>query len=564
MRKLRTRGKILSLFIVVLLVFSVTVNGLIYYFFNQYVVNSTLGSNILLAMEFMDQQIAGEWNIIDGKLYKGESLIDQDEALVDAVKEITGAECTIFMNQTRVATTVMKEGKRAVGTEADQQVVTEVITNKTEYRGEAEVLGEPFLTVYAPINSSDGNVIGMLFIGLPKAVVDEDVMGLVEEVVFVTVILMVLATVAVLLFTRFVICSPLEKIKKRMGLMAEGDLTFSIEDAELKRLDEFGDMARAMKDTTIAMKEMIEIIQANSGEIDQNAENLGQVSEEMSGATADVASSIHNISKGAGEQAEELVRINDITNNFGLKLEGIVGIFEGINTNTHAINELAQKSTTEMDELANAMNRILGTSKTNADNMKAWGEKINRISDITAVMNSIASQTNLLALNAAIEAARAGEVGRGFAVVADEIRNLAEESRKSSENITVLIGDIVQNGDTMISGSRVMSEELQKQIETVEIALASFEKIRDSINVIVPQMQEVNDASEQLQSDKNEMISKISQAASVSEEISASTQEINSIAEEMNASTEEVASAAQNLSELTNKMQKNCNVFKIS
>ncbi len=563
MGKLKTRTKILSLFIIVLLVFSITVNLLIYYFFNQYVINSTLGSNILVAREFMDQQVPGEWNMIDGQLFKGEALINQDETLVDAVKSVTSAECTIFMDDTRVATTVMKDGQRAVGTQADQKVVSQVITNKTEYRGEAEVLGEPFLTVYAPINSSDGTVIGMLFIGLPKAVVQEDVIGLMKEVTFVTAILMIIATIAVLIFTKLVICSPLEKMKKRMELMAEGDLTFSIETNELKRADEFGDMARAMKNTTIAMKEMVEVIQANSKEIDQNAENLGQVSVEMGGATADVASAIQNISKGAGEQAEELVRINDITNNFGLKLEGIVTIIEGINANTHAINELAEKSTSEMDELGNAMNRILGTSKINADNMQAWGEKINRISDITAVMNGIASQTNLLALNAAIEAARAGEVGRGFAVVADEIRKLAEESRKSSENITELISDIVQNGDTMISGSRVMSEDLQKQIETVEIALTSFEKIRDSINVIVPQMQEVNDASEQLQSDKDEMVSKISQAASVSEEVSASTQEINGIAEEMHASSEEVASAAQNLSELTSKMQINCNVFRV-
>lgn len=563
MGKLKTRTKILSLFIIVLLVFSITVNLLIYYFFNQYVINSTLGSNILVAREFMDQQVPGEWNMIDGQLFKGEALINQDETLVDAVKSVTSAECTIFMDDTRVATTVMKDGQRAVGTQADQKVVSQVITNKTEYRGEAEVLGEPFLTVYAPINSSDGTVIGMLFIGLPKAVVQEDVIGLMKEVTLVTAILMIIATIAVLIFTKLVICSPLEKMKKRMELMAEGDLTFSIETNELKRADEFGDMARAMKNTTIAMKEMVEVIQANSKEIDQNAENLGQVSVEMGGATADVASAIQNISKGAGEQAEELVRINDITNNFGLKLEGIVTIIEGINANTHAINELAEKSTSEMDELGNAMNRILGTSKINADNMQAWGEKINRISDITAVMNGIASQTNLLALNAAIEAARAGEVGRGFAVVADEIRKLAEESRKSSENITELISDIVQNGDTMISGSRVMSEDLQKQIETVEIALTSFEKIRDSINVIVPQMQEVNDASEQLQSDKDEMVSKISQAASVSEEVSASTQEINGIAEEMHASSEEVASAAQNLSELTSKMQINCNVFRV-
>lgn len=182
--------------------------------------------------------------------------------------------------------------------------------------------------MYAPINSAEGNVIGMLFIGLPKAVVQEDVIGLMREVTLVTALLMIIAIIAVLVFTKFVICNPLEYMKKRMELMAEGDLTFSIETSELKRADEFGDMARAMKNTTIAMKEMVEVIQANSREIDQNSENLGQVSVEMGGATADVTSTIHNISKGAGEQVEELVRINDITNNFGIKLKGIVDIIE--------------------------------------------------------------------------------------------------------------------------------------------------------------------------------------------------------------------------------------------
>lgn len=563
MRKMKTKGKILTLFISVILIFSVIVNGLIYIYFNNYVTDTTLRSNADLARELINQKYEGSWSVKDGQLYKGDTLMNDNVVAVDSVKKVTGAECTLFLNDIRVTTTVMNNNQRAVGTASDPSIVSEVIDEAKEYRGEAEVAGEAYLSIYMPIETEDNTIIGMIFIGIPKAVVEEDVFGLLLEVIKLTIMLVIISMIVVTLFVHRTVTKPLKRMKVQLGSMAEGDLTFTISEKELKKYDEFGDSARSLEQTRESMKNMVSVIKQNSQDIDSNSETLSQVSEEMASAATDVSNSIHNIAKGAGEQAEELVYISELTNAFGDKLEDIVEVFEEINENTHAINEFADQSASDMDALAKSMNLVLDTSKTNSENMKQWGEKIDKISDISAVINGIASQTNLLALNAAIEAARAGEAGKGFAVVADEIRKLAEESRKSSENITMLVGDVVQNGDSMIKGSVGMGEELENEIKIVEVAIESFEKIRAAINKIVPKMQEVNDASEQLQKDKNTMIDRVGQAASVSEEVSASTQEINAVSEEMNASTEEVASTAQNLTALTAKMLDNVNKFKL-
>ena len=95
--------------------------------------------------------------------------------------------------------------------------------------------------------------------------------------------------------------------------------------------------------------------------------------------------------------------------------------------------------------------------------MDRLSKSSSEVASIIKVINNIAEQTNLLALNATIEAARAGEAGKGFAVVASEVKTLAQESAKSTENIT---------------------NNIKKSIEDTQIALSLIKEITDFIKNI--------------------------------------------------------------------------------
>ncbi|MNC15098.1 Methyl-accepting chemotaxis protein McpB [compost metagenome] len=195
--------------------------------------------------------------------------------------------------------------------------------------------------------------------------------------------------------------------------------------------------------------------------------------------------------------------------------------------------------------------------------MGQLGERSAAIGEIAAVMTDIAQQTNILSINASIEAARAGEHGRGFAVVAQEVKKLADQSRKSAQEIAEKIGTVRKDTDTAVQATGVVVEGVGRGSESIRHAGELFETIRGMLGQVAEQSTAMNETVGMIAEESANAVEAMAQISETTAATADNTHDVSSATEEQLASMEEIASSSSALSKLAEDMQELMSRFKI-
>ncbi|WP_027622971.1 methyl-accepting chemotaxis protein [Clostridium lundense] len=425
-------------------------------------------------------------------------------------------------------------------------------TSEYKYKGENKYIS------YSPMKSIGWSVA----IYAPKAEVLKEVGDLTRSIVIISIIGICIAFM-IIVFIAKQISKQLVIMRDNLSSVSTGDLTNEIDKKVAARKDELGDMANALLKTVLSIGNMIRNLKNSSLEIDDKANNLAAISEEFTSSTENISLAIQEVASGATSQAQALTEIVAMLNDFSEKINSTVSNIAEIDGMSRDIDRKANNSNKDMEQLLNSMESIVEEFDIFESKISTMEANVEKINEITNLINDISEKTNLLALNAAIEAARAGESGRGFAVVADEIRKLAEMSKSSSEDIYNIINGVLEDTKDMVKSSKEVNQKLNGQKSTADEAMNSFKEISESVTSMIPKIKNINDSAHIIEENKNEILDKSESIASISQEISASSEEISASAEQMNASSEEVANTAQGLNEMTRDMLEQMNKFKI-
>ncbi len=400
----------------------------------------------------------GKLFAVDGALVDRNLVpIDGRSEMPEALKRELGVEAAIYTLDPRGFRCVVSSVAGAVGTivEADEAPAKAAAEGK-QHRGAARVLGEDYFAAYAPLLGLDEELIGLVFLGVPRSTVDRLVEAERRKSLTGLIATALAAALAAAFAAELVLgasLSPLGRLARALEELGEGG-TLAARIPVLDA-DEIGAVAQAFN-------HFAERVSGGVGKASEALDSLGDASAELAEALKAVSNAAFDISSEVGA-AEDAAAARLSAFHAGREESALIAREStALAARSVAMLSRASEAKRAVDGMARGLSRAAASSADAArlgaelrlrageggarlaelaELSRGLSERQARLDAANSLIAEVAERTGVLALNAAIEAAHAGVYGRGFEVLAGEIRRLAEESAERSGEVKMVLGE---------------------------------------------------------------------------------------------------------------------------
>lgn len=358
-------------------------------------------------------------------------------------------------------------------------------------------------------------------------------------------------------------------------------------------VEELNATAIRIADSTDALATSVEETSASMEEMVSSINNVNESIHELSSAVESTSSSIEQLSatiKEVASSAEELASASEETLS---AVSEITSAIKEVEVNAKESARLSEKVTNDsvtlgmasVEKTIEGMKNIKSSVERTAEFITKLGGRSDEIGKILTVIDEVTDQTTLLALNAAILAAQAGEHGKGFSVVADEIKDLAERTSFSTQEISSLIQAVqleVKNaGEAMREGlrsveegfrlSREAGDSLRKILESSkkssEMALSierSTTEQSKAARLVAEAMERVRNMTDQIAKATSEESKGILLIIKATEKMRDVSQQVSKATEEQSIGSRQISQAMEIVSDKTHQISRSLSEHKIA
>lgn len=284
---------------------------------------------------------------------------------------------------------------------------------------------------------------------------------------------------------------PLGRIGKLLSRVGEGNLSDTGQDmlGDVTELDK----ARTHNEISLLYLSVRNMIDATRGLI----LGINGITGTLKQAAVDLAFSTEHTHKDLVDQQGRTDQVATSVNQMSASIQLVAGNVSRVAQSVRDANAQTTEGESSVSDVEHSIKQVAEQVDQAAGIILSLQQETEQIGMVLDVIRGIAEQTNLLALNAAIEAARAGEQGRGFAVVADEVRELAQRTQNSVQEIERMIEGLQGTAGNAVAHMETSQEHGRETVQKASAAATALGAIKQSVADISNTITQVAGAAEE-------------------------------------------------------------------